>query len=114
VGYDISKLSRVRLKKLNTRLISPLSRVKFKMLTTSRQASGTCGQNFKLHSREWRNIVKENLFLPLINTNFISKAVKRDKCEERHDIERKGLYVFLPLLRHFNPTEPVVEKSVIL
>jgi hypothetical protein len=24
------------------------------------------------------------------------------------------IYIFLPLLRHFNPAEPVVEKSVIL
>ena len=29
--------------------------------------------------------LKENLFLPLFNTNFISKAVKRVKCGERHE-----------------------------
>jgi flagellar biosynthesis regulator FlaF len=54
--------------------ISPLSRAKFKILTTSRQASV---QNLKFNSREWRNIVthmgtEENLFLPFFNTNFIS------------------------------------------
>jgi len=45
--------------------ISPLSRVKFKILTTRLTA---CGYNFKFNSLEWRNIVtheqlKENLYL---------------------------------------------------
>ena len=34
--------------------ISPRKRVKLKILTTSRQASGS---NFKFNSREWKNIV---------------------------------------------------------
>jgi hypothetical protein len=47
--------------------ISPLARFKFKILTTSRE--------------------EENLFLPLLNTNFISKSFKiidLTKCGERH------------------------------
>ena len=59
--------------------ISPLKRVKLKILTTNRQASG---QNFYFSSREWRIIFyrnphglqKEDLFLPLFNTNFIIQA----------------------------------------
>jgi hypothetical protein len=48
VGYDISPLSRVKLKMLITRLTA-------------------CGKNFKFNSLEWRNIVtrgllKENLY----------------------------------------------------
>jgi hypothetical protein len=44
--------------------ISPLPRVKFKILTTRLTA---CGSNFKFNSLEWRNIVidgqlKENLY----------------------------------------------------
>ena len=45
--------------------ISPLKRVRLKMLTTRRQ-----------RVEEYRNPhgqLKENLFLPLFNTNFISK-----------------------------------------
>ena len=34
--------------------ISPRKRVKLKILTTSRQASGS---NFKFNSREWKNFV---------------------------------------------------------
>jgi hypothetical protein len=48
--------------------ISPLERVKLKNVTTSRQ-------------------LKENLFLPLFNTNFISKSLKiidLTTCGERH------------------------------
>jgi hypothetical protein len=49
VGYDISPLSRVKLKILATRLT-------------------VCGLNFKLNSLEWRNIVtygklQENLYI---------------------------------------------------
>jgi hypothetical protein len=49
VGYDISALSRVKLKILTTRLTA-------------------CGYNFKFNSLEWRNIVnhgqlKENLYI---------------------------------------------------
>ena len=45
--------------------ISPLSRVKFKILTTRLTA---CGLNVKFNSLEWRNIVthgqlKENLYI---------------------------------------------------
>jgi hypothetical protein len=44
--------------------ISPLSRVKFKIVTTRLT---DCGHNFKFNSLEWRNIVthrqlKENLY----------------------------------------------------
>jgi hypothetical protein len=51
--------------------ISPLQRVKLKILTTSRH-----GQ------------LKENLFLPLFNTNFISKSFKitdLTTCGERNE-----------------------------
>ena len=39
------------------------------------------------------------------------------KCQTKkhiHMYQWGGLWCFLPLLRHFNPAEPVVEKSVIL
>ena len=51
--------------------ISPLKRVKFKILTTSRHEQ-----------------LKENLFLPLFNTNFISKSdsiTDLTTCGERHE-----------------------------
>jgi hypothetical protein len=52
VGYDISPLSRVKLKILTTRLTA-------------------CGYNFKLNSLQWRNIVthgqlKENLYIHFV------------------------------------------------
>jgi hypothetical protein len=53
VGYDISPLSRVKLKMLITRLTA-------------------CGYKFKFNSLEWRNIVthgqlKENLYIIIIS-----------------------------------------------
>ena len=53
--------------------ISPLSRVKFKTLTTRLTV---CGYNFKLNSLEWRNIVthgqlKDNLYI-ILKYQFIT------------------------------------------
>jgi hypothetical protein len=80
--------------------------------------------------------LKENLFLPLFNTNFISKCFKitdltltlQISTRKFGKIGRKKYRFFtstistfwacgnmiLPLLQRFNPAEPVVEKSVIL
>jgi hypothetical protein len=65
VGYDISPLKRVKLKILTT---SPLKRVE--------------------KYRNPQGQLKENLFLPLFNTNFISKSFKitdLTTCRERHE-----------------------------
>jgi hypothetical protein len=57
VGYDISPLSRVKLKFLTTRLTA-------------------CGYNFKFNSLEWRNIVthgqlKEKLYIYTLIPRFV-------------------------------------------
>ena len=64
--------------------ISPLKRVKFKILTTSKY-------------RNPHVQLKDNLFLPLFNTNFISKFQKH---------AGKGTGHFNPLedYRFFSPT----------
>ena len=36
------------------------------------------------------------------------------KCNTKFIYNLSGVYLFLPLWSHFNPAEPVVEKSVIL
>jgi hypothetical protein len=59
--------------------ISPLSRVKFKILPTSLSA---CGLIFKFNSLEWRNIVthgqlKENLLIiNILMINYIIRKIK--------------------------------------
>jgi hypothetical protein len=69
VGYDIYSLLRA----------------KFKTLTTHLTA---CGCNFKFNSLDQREQLKENLFLPLFNTNFISKSnsiTDLTTCGERYE-----------------------------
>jgi hypothetical protein len=73
--------------------ISPLSRVKFKILSTSLT---TCGYNLKFNSLEWRNIVthgqlKENLYVisianPLI---YIMLSIYRQLWSYGHQNGRR-------------------------
>jgi hypothetical protein len=62
--------------------ISPLKRVKLKILTASRQASSS---NFKFNSREWRNIVTHMGNLRgICFSHYLTRITDLTTCRERH------------------------------
>jgi hypothetical protein len=63
LNHDISPLSRLKLKMLTTRRISPLKRVKFKKINDKPSSEW-------LTYRNPHGQLKENLFLPLFNNIY--------------------------------------------